>query len=241
MDPVRGYLEGTEDLVVGVARTASVADQIAAWIRDQIQFGHMKPGDAVRETPLAEHFGVSRGPVRDALKMLDRERLIDLGGRSGAVVRTQSPDELLSIFRIRAEITALTMRIAAERERRNPRHLDAIRDGAAALVALAVDRDAPVSDYIRVRRRLSTVINLVVDSSYLSRLGLELELEIALHWAAMMGKPRQHQSSRAWLRIADAIIERRADDAEREGRAIVLESLTELLRPETGIVGAPQA
>lgn len=239
MDPVRGYLEGTEDLVVGVARTASVSDQIAAWIRDQIQFGHIKPGDPVRETPLAEHFGVSRGPVRDALKMLDRERLIDLGGRSGAVVRTQSSAELLSIFRIRAEITALTMRAAAERERRNPRHLDAIRDGAAALVALAVDRDAPVSDYIRVRRRLSMVINLVADSPYLSRLGLELELEIALHWAAMMGKARQHQSSRAWLRIADAIIERRSAEAEREGRAIVLTSLSELLRADTGVVAQP--
>lgn len=235
MDPVRGYLDATEDLVVGVARTTSVADQIAAWIRDQIQFGHIKPGEAVRETPLAEHFGVSRGPVREALKMLDRERLIDLRGRSGALVRTQSRDELVSIFRIRAETTALTMRIAAERERRNPRHLGAIHDGAVALVALAVDRAAPVSDYIRVRRRLSTVINLVADAPYVSRLGLELELEIALHWAAMSSKPRQQQSSHGWLRIADAIIERRADDAETEGRTIVLKSLDELLKTRTGI------
>lgn len=239
MDPVRAYLEGTEDLVVGVARTASVADQIAAWIRDQIQFGHFKPGDPLRETPLAERFAVSRGPVRDALKMLDRERLIELGGRSGAVVRRQSPADLRSIFRIRAEIFALTMRKASERERRNPPHLEAIRDGAAALVALAADRDAPVSDYIRVRRRLSTVISLVADSPYLSRLALELELELALHWAAMMGKARQHRSSRAWVRIADTIIERRPDDAEREGRAIILDSLNELLRLESAIIAPP--
>lgn len=238
MDPVRAYIEGTEDLVVGVARATSVADQIAAWIRDQIQFGRIKPGDTVRETPLAEQFGVSRGPVRDALKMLDRERLIDLGGRSGATVRIQNATDLAAIFRIRAELTGLTMRLAAEQTRRSPRHLDAIRDGAAALVALAVDRDAPVSDYILVRRRLSMIINLVADSAYLSRITLELELEIALHWAAMMGKARQHQSSRHWLRIADAIVEGRGDDAEAAGRRIVLDSLAELLKPETGVVAA---
>ncbi len=234
MDRVRRYLEGTEDLVVGVPRATSIADQIAAWIRDQIQFGTFKPGEPLREIPLAERFGVSRGPVRDALKMLHREGLIDLGVRTGATVRQQADADLVAIFRIRAETTGLTMRLAAEQANPKPGHSKAISDGVKTLVALAVDRDASVSDYILVRRRLSTIINLVADAPYLSRLGLELELEIALHWAAMVGKGRQMKSSQGWSRIGDAILNGQPEIAEAEGRQIVLDSLQELLIQRSG-------
>lgn len=235
MDPVRSYLHSTEDLVVAIAPLAtSVSEQIAGWIRDQIQFGYVTPGESIREVRLATRFGVSRGPVRDALKMLDREGLVEVGRRSGAQVRTLSPAELSSIFRIRAELSGMIFRLAAERVGRNPRQLNAVREGAATLVALAADGEASVSDYILVRRRLSMIVNLLANAPYLSRLSLELELELALHWAAMMGKGRQNQSSQAWSRIADAILEGRGDDADREGSRIVLDALEQVLRLKVG-------
>lgn len=230
-EAARVYLEATAQFVPDPGRAGmSLPEQIATSIREQIQFGEIEPGAAIREIPLAQQFGVSRGPVRDALKTLERERLIDLGHRSGAVVRQLSPAELVSVFRIRAELTAMTMRAAAMNPCRDPGRLAAVRDGAAMLVVLAADDETPAAIYIQVRRRVSELILSLAEWGYLGQLSLEFELEIAQLWATILSKPRRRRSSAAWVRIAAAISDGDGALAASEGRALVLEALNELLR-----------
>lgn len=239
---VRDYLEATDKFVGGSrGRSMTAPEMIAATLRERIQFGELKPGDPIREIPLALEFDTSRGPVRDALKILEGERLIQVRERAGAFVRDLSGAELRSIFRIRAELSALGMRRAAEAGPHPPALLEALDQGVGLLRAIALAPEPRPSDYIQVRRRGSGLIHRMAGSPYLSRLTVETELEIALHWAAILAKPRQLKSSAAWLRIAAAIRAGDAEAAEHEGRMIVLDSLQELAAARTGEVAGSAA
>ena len=215
------------------ARDTDLPSQIAAALRERIQFGDLKPGDRIREVPTAAEFDVSRGPVRDALRILERDRIISIEGRAGAIVRNLSVDDLRAIFEIRAELSADNIRRAAEAPNRSAAQLDALQAGASVLAAIAGSSEASVSDYIQVRRRLGELVSRLSGNDYVGRIMLEFEREIAVPWAGVFEKPRQKTSSAAWRRIARAI--RRGDGpaAEDEGRRIVLDSLEALLKRRT--------
>lgn len=211
-------------------RAATLPAQIASILRRRIQFGELRPSDPIREIPLATEFDVSRGPVREALRILEREHLITLNGRAGAMVRDASLEDLESIFRIRAELSALAMRLAAEAREHPPETMAAISRGITLLRQLADDPRAPASTYIQVRRRVGELIRTLGGADYIGRVHREIEQEIALHWAAIGDKSRQRSSSAAWARILAAIRDRDAAAAEAEGRRIVLDGLGELRR-----------
>jgi DNA-binding GntR family transcriptional regulator len=228
---VEAFLKRSEPLVRGEGRvhTTHLPSQIANTVRGMIQFGELKPGDRIREIPLAERFDISRGPVRDALKILERDRIITLERRAGAVVRDLTAEELRSIFEIRAELTAYGMRRAAESKDRSEARVAALEEGAEVLGMIARDEDGAVSDYIQVRRRVSELIHELAGNAYVTRIMVDFEREIAVLWAGVYGKSRQERSSAGWRRIADAVRRRDGATAEAEGRRIVLESLEALI------------
>ncbi|WP_337186184.1 GntR family transcriptional regulator [Phenylobacterium sp.] len=231
MSETQRYLKTTAHLGAGVRRSSpNLAQQIADRLRERIQFGEIKPGERIREVPLAAEFDVSRGPVRDALKLLERERLLRLEGRAGAVVRDFTAEELTSIFHIRADLSGLGMRMAAETEHRPAEALEALDDGVALLRRIAEDPDGAVADYIQVRRRMSEIINRIGRASYLAHILVDFEREIAAPWAGVFGKGRQRRSSETWARIVQAVRDGDTEAADAEGRRVVLESLDEILR-----------
>ncbi|GJE57008.1 MULTISPECIES: GntR family transcriptional regulator [Methylobacterium] len=89
-------------------RAESLSDQIA----NAILAGEFAPGTHLDEQILAKHFGVSRTPVRDALRLLNGTGLIDLRPRFGATVRTITPDELDMLFIAMGEIEATCARLS---------------------------------------------------------------------------------------------------------------------------------
>lgn len=229
MARLQAFLAQTNPLV---ARAVSAPDtlpgQIAATLREQIQAGEYRPGDPLREIPLAAAFGCSRGPVREALKRLERERLVSIAPRIGAVVATMGRDELAAHFRLRAEVGALFVRLAAERVQRPPAVVQAILDGADLLVEAA--EGASVAEYILARRRLTELIATVAATPYVAAISQELEREVAVLWAPMLSPNRRKRSAAGWRRIAKAIAAGDTDAAEAEGRRMVLEALEEALK-----------
>lgn len=89
-------------------RAESLSDEIA----NAILSGDFAPGRHLDEQVLAKHFGVSRTPVRDALRLLNGTGLIALRPRYGATVRTLTPDELDMMFIAMGEIEATCARLA---------------------------------------------------------------------------------------------------------------------------------
>ena len=74
----------------------------------------LKPGERLVECDLTARFAVSRGPVREALRRLAAEGLIEHAPNRGAVVRRLSPRDICELFQIRFEIEALAARLAAQ-------------------------------------------------------------------------------------------------------------------------------
>jgi len=83
-------------------------------LRDAILKGTLKPGERLLENQLADKLGVSRTPVREALRMLEQENLVLLVPRKGAQVLNISADDIKNIMEIRSSLEVLGMKYACK-------------------------------------------------------------------------------------------------------------------------------
>jgi DNA-binding GntR family transcriptional regulator len=93
----------------------ALVDDLAARIRAKIMSGEFPIGAPLRQAELAETFGISRTPVREALRQLQSGGLIEVVPNRGAVVRVPVPWEVREVYEIRAELEALAARRAVSR------------------------------------------------------------------------------------------------------------------------------
>jgi DNA-binding GntR family transcriptional regulator len=82
-------------------RATSTPDVIAETLREEILRGEVAPGQALRQEELAERFGVSRLPVRDALLRLEAQGLVHVYPNRGAFVISLSADDVTEIYEMR--------------------------------------------------------------------------------------------------------------------------------------------
>jgi DNA-binding GntR family transcriptional regulator len=113
----------------------SHADDIVRRIQDEILSGRMTPGTKLDEGALAEQFGVSRTPVREALHRLSASGLVMLRGRHGVQVTQLSVADLLDAYIVVAELEGLAAKVAARRIREPERQR--LRESHTACTALA--------------------------------------------------------------------------------------------------------
>ena len=92
------------------------ADVIYDALRSDILTGRLSPGTPAREVALAERFGVSRTPVREALLLLEHDRLLVASSR-GLVVRAVDTDEVIAIYDVRILLEGEAAAQAAEHRR----------------------------------------------------------------------------------------------------------------------------
>src|SRR5262245_53191470 len=97
------------------AKLATRAENLRDAIEEDIATGAFPPGMHLDEPELAERFGVSRTPLREALIQLSSMGLIALRPRRGAVVAEITPQRLLEMFEVMAELEAMCGRLAARR------------------------------------------------------------------------------------------------------------------------------
>jgi len=93
----------------------ALVDRIAASIQSQVLSGEIQTGSRLRQESLAAQFGVSRTPVREALRKLQASGVIELQPNRGAVVRGPSARELREAYQVRAELEGLAAELAATR------------------------------------------------------------------------------------------------------------------------------
>lgn len=119
---------------------ARAADHLIAQLKQEIANGDLRPGDQLEETALAERFGVSRTPIREAVRSMVDCGLLELRSRKGAVVRIYSAKELLDLFEVAAELEGMASRLAAERLSQNA--AEDIKNGLALCRTAAANEDA---------------------------------------------------------------------------------------------------
>jgi DNA-binding GntR family transcriptional regulator len=94
-----------------IVRIPSLPDVIYERLRREIATGQLKPGP-LKLRPLAERFGTSPIPVREALRRLESDRLVSFVGNRAIRVNAVSAKELGEVFAIRAELESLALRLA---------------------------------------------------------------------------------------------------------------------------------
>jgi DNA-binding GntR family transcriptional regulator len=95
-------------------RARSLPEQIAEWLSEEILREELAPGERITEIAVAERFGVSRGPVRDAFKLLEHRGLVSIQPRRGARVTELDVKEVDEIFLIRAVLGGLAAKMMFE-------------------------------------------------------------------------------------------------------------------------------
>jgi DNA-binding GntR family transcriptional regulator len=91
----------------------SAVDVAVTEIRRRIRGGELVPGQRLVAAELAALLSISGGPIREALTRLAGEGIVDIQAHRGAIVRTQTPDDVAEIFALREVVEGLAARLAA--------------------------------------------------------------------------------------------------------------------------------
>lgn len=83
-------------------------------LQDQIVSGALPGGSRLKPEALAQTLGISRMPVREAIRQLNAEGYVTIRPNRGAIVTSRTPEEILELFEMRAVLEALAARIAAD-------------------------------------------------------------------------------------------------------------------------------
>lgn len=97
------------------ALPGAIADELAARIASEIITGELKAESWLRQKALGERYGVSRQPVREALRQLQAYGMVEMHPRRGALVRRPSPRDMREAYLVRAELEGLAAALAAQR------------------------------------------------------------------------------------------------------------------------------
>ncbi len=113
-EPPASRADSTDAALALVQRT-SLTRLVADAVENLILTGALPPGSKLNEAMLADHFGVSRGPMREAFRMLEEWGLIRQEKNRGANVREINLDEAAEIYDLRAGLDATAGRLLAPR------------------------------------------------------------------------------------------------------------------------------
>ena len=144
-------------------RPPTAQEAVLAEMRRAIVSGELKPGEPIRQEVLAERLGVSRVPVREALKILQGEGQVEYQPHRGYSVTRLDPDDLREVYRIRQllETEAARISVAALTDAEIKALSDAARD---------VDLAGDVEDFVAMSAANRRFHFLLVEGAGMNRL-----------------------------------------------------------------------
>ncbi|MEL6482491.1 MAG: GntR family transcriptional regulator [Pseudomonadota bacterium] len=193
-------------------------------IEDLILDGSFPPGSRLDEMSLAARFGVSRTPVREALRSLSTAGLVELRPYRGAVVAEIGPGRLAEMFETMAELEALCARFAATRAGEAEREAIATCHAACTEAAAAEDEDA----YYYINARFHEAICVAARNGFLADQTLALRRRLKpFRRHQLRASGRINRSLDEHAALVDAILAGDPDAAAARMRAHVLIQNTE--------------
>lgn len=203
------------------ALAQTLPEKIAEDLAQEIVIGHYAAGERLIEAALVKTFGVSHGPVRDALRILQSAGLVVIHPYRGAQVTTLTVREVKEIYQVRAALVGLRARWMAE---------DPERHGLIVHVDRAVERlgalarsDASAAEYVAVALSLNRMLTENLSNRWLRSMLQALTLQTSRYTRLALGTlARRRESARLWRTLIDAIKARDGDQAEAIASAISL-------------------
>ena len=192
----------------------TLPDRIAAAIAADIVAGRHAPGERLVEATLVKAYGVSHGPVRDALRVLQSSGLVQIHPYRGAQVTMLSVREVLEIYQVRAALVGLRARWLAEDAARG--EVIAQADSLVEKLNELARKDAAGDDYVSVALALNRMLTDNLSNRWLRSTLQALTLQTSRYTRLALGTPeRRRESARLWRTLIDAI---RAGDGEEAQR-----------------------
>ena len=166
---------------------AKASDRAYDTIRAMILSGELSSGEQLSEEALAERCGVSRTPVRDALRRLEAELLVRKNESQRSFVADWSLGDVADAFELRAMIEGYAAKRAAERM--DDRTLDRLRSCNSAIYTAIRGKAPDVSAFLEYNKRFHEIILEAADSRRLtSLLGALIEQPVVWRTAQHYGK-----------------------------------------------------
>ncbi len=191
---------------------APIRQQTVTNLRNAICKGHFKPGDRLIERELCGLMGVSRTPLREALRQLEAEGLVKVIANKGPIVACVSLEEARDIYQVRQVMESLACRLFAERA-------DAAR---ISVLAGAVDhferaaRAGNVDDLVDAKRDFYDTLLEGCENKLVQSFLVSLHARISLLRMTSMSQAGRPLQSLAEIRVILDAIERHDGDAAWE-------------------------
>lgn len=203
--------------------TPRLREVVAAELRRLILGGHLVPGERLVEDRLAELLGVSRNPVREAIRVLEAEGFVNATARRGAVVATLDDQQADDVFEVRLALEPLGARLAAGVSQ--PASVRQMKQVLAEAQDRSADRD--LDHLADLHSELHSIIFEMTGNAYL--VGIAIPMVKRGQWVLRQKSPLR--DPRAWSQHHDLIAAIEAGDpelAEAEARRHVLTMRHEL-------------
>ncbi|MCQ0970214.1 GntR family transcriptional regulator [Paracoccus sp. TK19116] len=198
---------------------ASAADEISEQLETEIVEGVLPPGTRLEEPALAERFGVSRTPVREALQRLSASGLVELKPRRGTQVLNPSIGRVIEMFEVMAELEGACARLCARRA--DAALIETLRGWLTECEASAGRGD--FSAYYGANRAFHIAIYHGSRNAYLAQQAEALHLRLTPYRRQQLRAPRRLDHSLAeHAAIVNAIAAGDAVAAEAAQRAHIL-------------------
>ncbi len=199
MEQLDGALSERTMRTIGADHIA-LREQVLAELRRRIVDGDYAQGERLTETRLADDFGVSRNPVREALRVVEAEGFVHILPRRGAVVARLDETAVRDLFAVRQQLETLAAGLAAER---------ATPEDIAGLRRLVEDagKATAAGDFDRVAELNSAFHRAVIEVSGNRWLhSISAAMYHHVHWVFRVGAAqRAPHSSEEHVRLVDAI------------------------------------
>jgi DNA-binding GntR family transcriptional regulator len=211
-------------------KLGSIVDTITDGVRRRIREGRFAPGQRLVETDLQTIFGVSRGPVREAIRRLGSEGLLDIRHNVGAMVRSLSRDEVRKVFRVREVLEGLAARMVAEKA----------GDGEDVSILSELERrfekdfDGTAASYMAYNDQFHQTIIKLGGNEHLIEMAHRLQVRVYRLQAEHLNSSEAFRRSRAEHKsILSALRSGDGDKAERLMRKHVRQRLPQILEDKS--------
>lgn len=194
---------------------ATLANTLHRRLETEIVTGRIEPGSRLDEQEIAERYGCSRTPVREAFRLLAADRLVELRGRQGAAVRSIGAQTLIEMFQVMGELEGLCARLAARRV--TPAQSQALQAIHARLIAAAGDS---VDVFYDINAEFHEAIYEAANNAFLADETRRLRNRVAAYRRRVTHMPtRVEDTIREHEEIMEAILAHDPEAAHRAMRA----------------------
>lgn len=180
-------------------------DAVADRLRQYVVEGKLLPGQRLNERVLCEQMGVSRTPMREAIKKLAGEGLVRLEPNRGAVVHRLTPDEVAAAFEVVASMEALSGELAAQRA--TPDQIQHVLDLQDQMELAHRNNDLP--SYYRINSEIHAAINEAAGNPVLTEMFRSINLRLqSLRFRSNLDQKKWDAAVKEHKDIANALASR---------------------------------